>query len=148
MADIPHGFPSQPPLELPAHIRGFLEARLRHAVIATLNGDGSAHQTVIWFLLRDGLIVVNSRAGRRWPSNLLRDPRISLTVEEGDDAVTISGTAHVEGDAAQAQADIAEMAYRYYGADKAEHEIARFQTEQRLRFVLRPRTIHTHGDPR
>lgn len=137
-----------PTLTISPQIRSFLDAPQRFATIATVNPDGSPHQTVVWFLLADDHIVLNSRAGRRWPSNLLRDPRISFTVENGLDAVTISGTAEQDDDAERAQADIAEMARRYETPDKAETEIARFRTEERLRFLLHPRSIHVHGDPR
>ena len=128
-------------------VRRFLNGRPRYATIATLNPDGSPHQAVVWFLLRDDHIVLNSRAGRRWPSNLLRDPRLSLTVEEGLHAVTLGGAVLHEADPEQAQADIAEMAHRYDDAETAEREIARFRTEERLRFVFRPTRLHTHGDP-
>jgi PPOX class probable F420-dependent enzyme len=140
--------PSTAPVTLAPEIRSFLEAGPRYATIATLNGDGSPHQAVVWFLLRDDHIVLNSRAGRRWPSNLLRDPRMSLTVEAGLDVVTMGGSAEHQANADQAQADIAEMARRYDDARAAEEGIARFRTEQRLRFLFRPTSLHTHGDPR
>ena len=140
--------PGGAPVALSSNIRGFLQAAGRYATIATLNPDGSPHQAVVWFLLRDDHIVLNSRAGRRWPNNLLRDPRISLTVEAGLDAVTLGGTVEHEDDPALAQADIAEMARRYDDPLTAEREISRFRTEQRLRFVLRPTRLHTHGEPR
>lgn len=129
-------------------IRRFLGSRPRYATIATLNPDGSPHQAVVWFLLRDDQIVLNSKAGRRWPSNLLRDPRLSLTVEEGLDAVTLGGTVQHEANPELAQADIAEMAHRYDDPQTAEREIARFRTEERLRFVFRPTRLHVHGEPR
>lgn len=127
-------------------VRRFLEAPVRYATIATLNRDGSPHQTVVWYLLRDEQVVLNSRAGRRWPSNLLRDPRLSFTVEDGLDAVTINGEVRFEEDPVQAQADIAEMARRYQSPAEAARDIARFSREQRLRFVLRPQSMHVHGD--
>lgn len=129
-------------------VRGFLQSVPRYATIATLNADGSPHQAVIWFLLRDDHIVLNSRAGRRWPSNLLRDPRMSLTVEAELDVVTLGGRAEHDLDPHRAQADIAEMARRYDDPQTAEKAISRFRTEQRLRFLLRPTSLHTHGDPR
>jgi PPOX class probable F420-dependent enzyme len=134
-------------LKLPANVRSFLAAP-RVATIATLNPDGSPHQAVVWFLLRDDHILLNSRDGRRWPSNLLRDPRLSLTVEDGLDTVTLAGRAEHVDDARLAQAEAAEMAHRYESPEEAQTLIARFRTEQRLRFVFRPTTMHVHGDPR
>ena len=133
---------------LTAHLRSFLTDQLRHATIATVNPDGTPHQIVIWYLLRGDDLVVNSRNGRRWPSNLRREKRANLAVYEGDDAVTmdVDLVTTYEGD--RAQADIAEMARRYYSPEAAEIDIARFATQPRVSFVLRPRQVHLHGDPR
>jgi len=80
-----------PTLELAANVRSFLTADPpRYATLATINRDGSPHQIVIWFLVRGDAIVVNSRRGRRWPTNLERDGRANLAVYEGEDAVTIN----------------------------------------------------------
>ena len=128
-------------------VRSFLAAP-RHAVIATLNRDGAPHQSIIWYLLRGYDIVINSRVGRRWPSNIGRDPRINFAVEDGEDAVTISGVAEVVADGAPAQDDIAEMAHRYYDAELARHSIERYRTEDRISFVVRPLRVDVHGDPR
>jgi PPOX class probable F420-dependent enzyme len=131
-------------LKLPANVSSFL-ASPRYATIATLNPDGTPHQTVVWYLLRDDHLVLNSKVGRRWPTNLLRDPRLSLTVEDGLDYVTLEGVAEPGDDQAQAQADIAEMAQRYDPPDAAARAIAEFRRQQRISFHFRPQTMHTHG---
>lgn len=139
---------AEPALELAANVRSFLTAEPpRYATLATINRDGAPHQIVIWFLVRGDLLVVNSRRGRRWPSNLERDGRANLAVYEGEDAVTINCALErmYEGDAAQA--DIAEMAYRYDEPEYAEREVRRFQTEERVTFILRPIKVSMHGDP-
>src|SRR5215203_2712662 len=51
-----------------------------HAVIATLNRDGSVHTTMIWINLEGDAIAFNSARGRHWPTNLERDPRVTLTL--------------------------------------------------------------------
>lgn len=137
--------PSTPLISDP--IRSFLAAP-RHAVLATINADGSPHQIVIWYLLRTDSLVINSRHGRRWPSNLRRDPRASLCVFEGEDNVIVSCEVEETYEGERAQADIAEMAHRYYSPELARSEIARYRTERRLTFVMRPTRIHIHGDPR
>ena len=137
-----------PAVELAANVRSFLTAEPpRYATLATVNKDGSPHQIVIWFLLRGDALVVNSRRGRRWPSNLERDGRASLAVYENEDAVTINCALEslYEGDAAHA--DIAEMARRYDAPEDAELGIQRFLTEARVSFVLRPTKVSIHGDP-
>ena len=117
----------------------------RYATIATTNADGSPHQIVVWFLLRGDEFIVNSRRGRRWPSNLGRDRRASMCVYEGDDAITLDVALErmYEGDTAQA--DIAEMAGRFDLPDAAQEGIARFQTQERVSFVLRPTRVYIHG---
>jgi len=139
-------------LALSPDVRSFLTAQIRYGTIATINPDGSPHQIVIWFLLRSDEplgehLVVNSRRGRRWPSNLEHDGRANLTVFEAEDAVTVE--CHVEQtyDDECAQADIAEMARRYDADEMAEREIARFRTEPRVTFILRPDRVLVHGSP-
>ena len=40
------------------------------------------------------------------------------------------------------------MARLYYDPELAERSIARYRTEPRISFVIRPRRIYVHGDPR
>ena len=133
-------------------VRAFLTSLPpRYATIATINPDGSPHQIVIWYLLRgaptEERFVVNSRHGRRWPSNLRRDGRANLSVYEAEDAVTVDCELEEVYEGEPAQADIAAMSRLFYTPDHAEGEIARYRTEQRVSFVLRPLKVHVHGDP-
>ena len=130
-----------------AGTRSFLSNPLRYATIATINADGSPHQIVIWYTLRGDVLVINSRRGRRWPSNLRRDGRANLAIYEGEDAVTIECVVDGTYEGEEAQADIAEMARRFYSPADAEHSIARYRTEERISFVLRPVRVHVHGEP-
>ena len=140
--------PAAPIVELAPNVRSFLTAHPpRYATLATINRDGSPHQIVIWFLVRGDEIVVNSRRGRRWPSNLERDGRANLAVYEAEDAVTINCALERVYDGDAAQADIAEMARRYDTPEIAEREIRRFQTEDRVTFILRPTKVGIHGEP-
>lgn len=133
---------------LTRQVRNFLTALARYATIATVNPDSSPHQTVIWFMVRGDELVLNSRHGRRWPSNLRREKRANLCVYEAEDAVTVDCVLEREYEGEEAQADIAEMARRYDTPEVAVREIERYRTERRLSFVLRPIRVHTHGDPR
>jgi hypothetical protein len=138
---------------LPADVQSFLTNAVRYATIATINPDGSPHQIVIWYLLRSDEergehIVVNSRRGRRWPSNLMRDPRANFCVYEAEDAVTIECAVVDRYDGERAVADIAEMARRYDTAEDAAREIKRFATEDRVTFILQPTRTLVHGSPR
>jgi PPOX class probable F420-dependent enzyme len=110
-----------------------------HAVISTLNEDGSVHSTVVWQEPVDGKLVVNSALGRRWPTNLLRDPRITAVVYAQDNPyeyVMIRGIA--VGTTEGADAQIAGLAKKYTGSDSFDHP-----GEERIMFVVTPEQV-TH----
>jgi PPOX class probable F420-dependent enzyme len=60
-------------------IRNLLRAP-NFAHIATVRRDGSAAVTPVWVDLQGDLALVNGMAGRAWPRNLVRDPRVTLSV--------------------------------------------------------------------
>jgi len=131
---------------LPDHVRRFL-SEPRYAIVATIDADGAPRQAVIWFLLDGDTIVINSLDGRRWPTNLRRDPRVSIAVTDSNDEswVGLTGAVEVVDDQEQAQADIAAMARRFNRDPAAAAEsIATFRTQQRVSFRLRPSRIHDH----
>jgi PPOX class probable F420-dependent enzyme len=135
---------------LPVHVRAFL-AEPRYASVATTDADGAPRQAVIWYLLDGDAIVINSLEGRLWPTNLRRDPRISISITAADreEWVGLSGSVEVVDDPEQAQADIAAMARRYHAADPAAAEeliATRFRPQQRVSFRLVPARIHDHLD--
>jgi PPOX class probable F420-dependent enzyme len=49
--------------------------------VATLRADGSVHSAPVWVDVQDGMPVLNTAAGRAWPKNLERDPRVTLTIQ-------------------------------------------------------------------
>jgi len=137
---------------LEPNVKSFLTNPVRYATIATINPDGSPHQIVIWFLVRTDQqrgdhLVVNSRRGRKWPSNLMRDGRANLAVYEAEDAVTIECRVVETYAGEAAQQDIGEMAQRYDSAEDAQREMARFRTEDRVSFILQPTKVLAHGSP-
>ena len=133
---------------LPTHVRRFLE-QPRYAAIATTDPDGAPRQAVIWFLLDGESVVINSLEGRRWPSNLRRDPRISVAITDAatESWVGITGSVEIVDDQEQAQADIAAMARRYHAANPAHADELielRFKPQQRVSFRIIPDGIHDH----
>jgi PPOX class probable F420-dependent enzyme len=67
-----------------ARIDGTAEELLKaknFANVATLRADGSVQVAPVWVDVQDGKPVVNSAEGRAWPSNLERDPRVTLSVQ-------------------------------------------------------------------
>lgn len=129
--------------------REFLERPRLFGTLATVGLDGAPMQTVIWYELRGEDILVNSLAGRAWASNLLRDPRFSLVVEQAYEWVGVRGTAEALDDPVAAQADIAAMARRYHAADPdhAERLIRdRFERQERVSYLLHPAAVTEHPD--
>jgi len=132
-------------------IRAFLASGLHFATIATIDPDGAPRQAVIWYTLDGDELVINSAVGRRWPANLLRDPRISMAITDQDGYrwIGLTGVAEPVTDQPTAQSDIADMA-RHYHADEpgeAERLIAdRFQRQERISFRVRAHAFHEHLD--
>ncbi len=104
-------------------MRAFL-AEPRFAVLATVNPDGSPHQTVMWFELDGDLILFNTRRGRVKTRNLARDDRVSLCVEDAYRFVSIAGRiASLDDDQERAKADILRLGIRYDGLEEAARQM-------------------------
>jgi len=136
---------------LGSRIREFLAAPGRFATLATIDPDGAPRQAVVWYRLDpDGRITVNSADGRRWPANLRRDPRCSVSVPDGADGyafVALAGRVVETVDEQEvAQADIAALARRYHEDEPvlAERVIARFRSQQRVSFRIEIVAAHDH----
>ena len=65
-----------------AEIWPFIESR-KSLQVATLNKDGSAQLTTLWFAVVDGAIVFETFTKSQKIVNLKRDPRIAVLVEDG-----------------------------------------------------------------
>jgi PPOX class probable F420-dependent enzyme len=127
--------------------RAFLDRRL-FAALATVDPDGGPRQAIVWYRLEpDGRILINSRAGRRWPANLQRDGRASLAITDLDDPerwLGISGRVEsVDDDLERARDDIVALAYRYRATPTAE-SIATFRSQSRITFRIAIDAIHDH----
>ena len=108
--------------------------RANHAVVSTTNEDGSIHSTVVWVSLEDGRLAVNSAVGRKWPTNLERDPAITVLVYDETnpyDYVEVRGTA--TGTTEGADDHIDRLAKRYLDADSYPF---RTPDEQRITYVV------------
>jgi PPOX class probable F420-dependent enzyme len=107
-----------------------------YAVVSTLNSDGSIHDTVVWVSAEGERIAVNSAVGRLWPTNLERDPRVTVLVYEAGNPynfVEIRGTA--TGSTEDADEHINALAKKYIGQDEYPY---RQPGEQRIKFTIEP----------
>ncbi|MBX3030561.1 MAG: TIGR03618 family F420-dependent PPOX class oxidoreductase [Chloroflexi bacterium] len=126
--------------------RDFLATPGRFATLSTLDADGSPFAAVIWYdVLDDGRLLINSMTGRRWPANLLRDQRCALTVEAGYRYVSVRGVAEPTNEGGEAaQQDIERLARRYVAEDEIPDWVARFRQQDRISFVIVPRSVTVH----
>jgi PPOX class probable F420-dependent enzyme len=110
-----------------------------YAIVSTHNEDGSILSTVVWVSADDDEVAINSAVGRRWPTNLERDPNVTLLVyEDGNpyNYVEIRGNANATKD--DADEHINALAKKYI--DKDEYPF-RQPGEERIKFAIKPRNI-------
>ncbi len=110
-----------------------------HAVVSTLNEDGSIHSTVVWVSVEDGRLAVNSAVGRKWPTNLERDPTIALVVYDETNPyeyVEVRGTATGRTEGADEHID--RLAKKYLDADSYPF---RQPDEQRVTYSVEPSLV-------
>jgi PPOX class probable F420-dependent enzyme len=110
-----------------------------HAVIATHNEDGTIHTAVVWADLIDGKLAVNSAVGRKWPTNLDRNPAINILIYDQSnpyDYVEVRGTA--TGTTEGADEHIDRLAKKYLDADSYPFRQA---GEQRITYTIEPTLV-------
>src|SRR5437879_4943534 len=142
--------PAQPtptqPAQLTLRIRAFLEQPL-FAALATVDPDGAPRQAVIWYRLEDDdRILINSRVGRRWPSNLQRDPRVSLAIIGTDGYAWVGLTGRVDAvvDGDQSREDIIALAWRYHPDGPDEADLASFRAYPRVTYRIAINGVPQH----
>ncbi|MFJ9724969.1 PPOX class F420-dependent oxidoreductase [Streptomyces sp. NPDC101209] len=105
---------SKPPL--PPEAQELLR-RANPCVMATLRSDGTPVSTPTWYLWEDGRALISLDEGRVRLRHLRRDPRVTLTVLDGDDwytHVTLIGRV-VETNEDEGLADIDRISTHYTG---------------------------------
>jgi PPOX class probable F420-dependent enzyme len=112
--------------------------------VSTLRKDGSVHTAPVWVDVQDGRPVLNTAEGRAWPTNLERDPRVTLTVQNMENPyeyLEVRGTvAERTHDGADAHIDA--MAKKYM--DKDEYPL-RQPGEQRVIIRVEPERVKVWG---
>jgi PPOX class probable F420-dependent enzyme len=88
------------------------------ATVATVMADGSPQLTPVWIDTDGEAILFNTAKGRVKHRNLVRNPRIAVTVVDKDDfyrLVNVRGTAEIVEEGADAHID--KLAKKYLGVD-------------------------------
>jgi PPOX class probable F420-dependent enzyme len=87
--------------------------------VSTLRADGSVQTVPVWVDVKDGVPLLNTAKGRAWPTNLERDPRVTLEVQNIENPyeyVEIRGrVSDMSREGADAHIDA--LADKYMGAD-------------------------------
>lgn len=112
-------------------------------VVTTIRPDGTPHTTVVWVDREDGVVSFNTAYGRTKPTNLERNPHVSLLVLDEKDAyrwVALDGTAELTTDGADEQID--HLAKKYLGKDEYPW---RKPEERRVKVVIRPQHVSATG---
>ena len=113
--------------------------------IATLMGDGSPQLSPVWAEYEDGHILINTAEGRLKHKNVLRDPRVAVSVAAHDeplDTATVRGTVvEIIPDYEYAHAD--RLTKKYMGLNAYP-----FRRPQERRIILRIRPDRVFVMPR
>jgi PPOX class probable F420-dependent enzyme len=110
-----------------------------HAVLSTLNADGSIHSAVVWLNVEDDKLALNSARGRAWPTNLERDPRATLLLINEDNLyeyAEIRGEAALTAEGADEHIDT--LAQKYINQDKYPW---RTPDENRVKVLITPSRV-------
>jgi PPOX class probable F420-dependent enzyme len=106
--------------------RGLLDGR-NFATVATINADGSPQSSVVW-IARDGdAAVFTTRTDRQKARNLVRDPRISVSVFDVENpyhAIEIRGRAELIDDPEKRLPK--QLSQKYVGEDPPPEDADRF----------------------
>jgi hypothetical protein len=102
----------------------------------------------MWYLVDGDEIMFNTARERVKPSNLARDPRVSLLVFDAYRFVRVIGQARETATGEAALADIHRLAVRYDGEESAARAMARFRTQERVTYRFKIQRVYSSADLR
>lgn len=115
----------------PAELDAFLDRPLC-AVVAALRADGSPSGVPVWYRWDGKRLLIWSGEDRAWVKNLLRDPRVSVTIAEHEEpyaAVLVRGRAEIRsGRDEETFAEMRRICARYVPAAEVDSTIASYET--------------------
>lgn len=121
----------------------FLHDEPNIAVVATLRGDGTVHQTPVWVDYDGRHVLLNLTTGRTKTAYLERDPRVSVLTLDRDDPfrwLRVDGTV-VETTTDGAYEHIVRQAGVYLGRES----YPRRPDEERLLVRIRPERVEARN---
>lgn len=137
--------PQRPPLTQDK-IDAFLAGK-RNAILATIKKDGSPQLTPVLYRWDGEKFWVSITKERAKYKNILRDPRVSLCVDDGGTVTTViaSGKARLTED--NLWADTQKIVERYRGPEQAAAYVKSMQEkkEPRVLLVLKPEKVISWG---
>ena len=122
----------------------FLLEGTKTGKLATVREDGRPHVVPVWFVLEGDKIVFNTGESSVKARNMLRDPRVSITVDDQAPPysfVTIEGTAETTDNREETLYWATRIGGRYMGEDRAEEFGKRNSTEGELTVKISPTKI-------
>lgn len=109
----------------------------RNYWVCTTRPDGRPHAMPVWGLWLDDAFYFSTDPNSRKGKNIARDPRITVHLESGDDAVVLEGTATVVRDAAALRRFVEEYDRKYdikVDTDNADYGVYALRPRQALAF--------------
>jgi PPOX class probable F420-dependent enzyme len=122
----------------------FLLGGTKTGKLATVRQDGRPHVVPLWFHMDGDKIVFNTGKGSVKARNILRDPRVSITVDDQAPPysfVTVEGTVSISEDREETLHWATRIGGRYMGLDRAEEFGKRNATEGELTVKITPSKI-------
>lgn len=117
------------------------------AILATVGPGGGAHAAPIWYLYKDGVLIMSTGRGSQKHRNVEAHPEVTLVVDRRTlpyYAVMAQGAAEIAGPLSDELRQ--EMAVRYLGPELARAYVARRGGGDSVTIRLRPRKlIEYHG---
>lgn len=137
--------PQRPPLT-PDKIDTFLAGK-RNAILATIKKDGSPQLTPVWYRWDGKQFWVSITKERAKYKNILRDPRVSLCVDDAEHFTTVSASGKARLTEENLWADTQKIVERYRGPDQGAAYVKSMQEkkEPRVLLVLKPEKVISRG---
>lgn len=137
--------PQRPPLAKDK-MSAFLNGK-RNAVMATIKQDGSPQLTPVWYRWDGEQFWVSITKDRAKYTNIMRDPRISLCIDDVETFTTVIATGKARLTEDNLWADTQKIVERYRGAEQGAAYVKNMQEkkEARVLVVLKPEKIISWG---